>query len=204
MPIAEAGPLRMMGTLGFAGMCSGLVLVGVYLATKPTIDRNRAEALQAAIFEVLPGAESRKAFVLEGSKLKELPEGAEAPKGETVYAGYDKSGAMIGFAIPAEGPGFADIIEMIYGVDPKKRKVVGMKVLKDLETPGLGDKIRKDDKFVGAFKDLPVDPKIVAVKGGKSSPNEIDAITGATISSDAVVSIINKGNEKWLEHLPKE
>lgn len=204
MPIAEAGPLRMMGTLGFAGTCSGLVLVGVFLATKPTIDRNRAAELEEAIFQVLPGASSRKAFVLEGSKLKELPEGAKAPEGETIYAGYDKSGTRIGFAIPAEGPGFQDIIKLIYGVEPKTRKTVGMRVLQSLETPGLGDKIFKDEKFVGAFDDLAVDPKVIAVKGGKASPNEIDAISGATISSNAVVSIINKGNEKWLDYLPKE
>jgi electron transport complex protein RnfG len=204
MPIAEAGPLRMMGTLGFAGLCSGLVLVGVFLVTKPRIERNRAEALEEAIYRVLPGASSRKAFVLEGSKLTELPEGAKAPEGETVYAGYDKSGTRIGFAIPAEGPGFQDIIKLIYGVEPKTRKVVGMRVLEHKETPGLGDKIIKDEKFVGAFKGLTLDPKVVAVKKGKSAPNELDAITGATISSNAVVSIVNKGKEKWLEHLPKE
>jgi len=204
MPIAEAGPLRMMGTLGFAGLASGLALVSIFLVTKPRIERNRAEALEAAIYRVLPGATSRKAFVLEGSKLTELPEGAKAPEGETVYAGYDDAGTRIGFAIPQEAFGFQDKIKLIYGVDPKRRVLVGMEVLESKETPGLGDKISKDEKFVSAFKDLAVDPKVVAVKTGKSAPNEIDAISGATISSKAVVSIINKGNETWLEHLPKE
>ena len=45
MAAPEAGPLRMMATLGLAGMCSGLALVGIFLLTLPRIERNRAEAL---------------------------------------------------------------------------------------------------------------------------------------------------------------
>jgi electron transport complex protein RnfG len=47
-----------------------------------------------------------------------------------------------------------------------------------------------------------VDPEIVAVKKGtKTQPNQVDAITGATISSKAVVRIINEANQRWLERL---
>ncbi len=46
-------------------------------------------------------------------------------------------------------------------------------------------------------------PPIVTVKrGSKTAANEVDAITGATISSKAVVRIINEGNTRWLERLP--
>ena len=45
MNAPEAGSLRMMGTLGIAGMCSGLAVVGILLLTLPRIERNRAEAL---------------------------------------------------------------------------------------------------------------------------------------------------------------
>ncbi len=65
-----------------------------------------------------------------------------------------------------------------------------MEILDSRETPGLGDKIYKDAAFVANFASLSVDPEIVAVKkGNKSAPNQIDAITGATISSKAVVKI---------------
>ncbi len=56
--------------------------------------------------------------------------------------------------------------------------------------------------FVDDFKALSVEPTIVAVKKGtKSQPNEVDAITGATISSKAVVRIINETHAEWSAKL---
>lgn len=194
--------LRMMVTLGFAGVISGLALVGTYVATKPTIERNAAEALQAAIFEVLPGAARQRAMVLREGALAEAP--TPADKEPTIYAGYDASGALLGYALPAQGGGFQDTIGLIYGVAADGATLTGMRVLQSLETPGLGDKIIKDQRFVAAFEGLHVDPPIEAVKKGKRvSPNQLDAISGATISSKAVVKIINASNQTWLEHLPK-
>ena len=78
-----------------------------------------------------------------------------------------------------------------------------MEVLESRETPGLGDKIYKDAVFVAGFSALSVEPEIFAVKKGtKSQPNEIDAITGATISSKAVVRIINEAHAAWSAQLP--
>ncbi|MEJ2080907.1 MAG: FMN-binding protein, partial [Acidobacteriota bacterium] len=49
---------------------------------------------------------------------------------------------------------------------------------------------------------LSVEPKVVAVKHGtKTAPNEVDSISGATISSKAVVSIIQKENARFLSVL---
>jgi electron transport complex protein RnfG len=197
-----AGSLRMMATLGTAGLCSGLAVVGIFLLTQPRIERNRAEALEAAIFRVLRGASSRAAFVRRDGDLVRRGEAAgAAPAGSIVYAGYDEDGALLGFAIPAEGPGFQDTIKLIYGYDPDARRVVGMEVLESRETPGLGDKILKDDAFLENFRDLAVAPEVVVVKGGRSRDNEVDAISGATISSKAVVRIINDANGRWLEPL---
>jgi electron transport complex protein RnfG len=192
----------MMATLGFAGMCSGLAIVGIYLVTQPMIERNRAQALEAAIYRVLQGASSRVAFVLRGEELSryESPDGS-LPKEEAVYGGYDQAGALVGFAIPAEGAGFQDTIKLIYGYDVAARRVVGMEVLESRETPGLGDKIIKDAAFVGDFRNLAVEPDIVATKKGATRENEVDAISGATISSNAVVRIINESNRRWLERL---
>ncbi len=192
----------MMVTLGIAGMFSGLAIVGIFLVTQPMIERNRAEALEAAIYRVLEGARSRVAFVLREGKLArfESPDGS-LPKEEAVYAGYDEAGALLGFAVPAEGPGFQDTIKLLYGYNVERERVVGMEVLESRETPGLGDKIIKDMNFVGNFRDLAVEPKIVAVKGGRSQENQVDAISGATISSIAVCNIINNSNQLWLDRL---
>ena len=80
---------------------------------------------------------------------------------------------------------------------------MGMEVLESKETPGLGDKIFKDMEFVGAFRDLAVEPEVVVTKKGSTGDNEVDAISGATISSKAVVRIINQANARWLGSLPE-
>ncbi len=194
----------MMATLGIAGMCSGLALVGIFLLTLPRIERNRAEALEAAIFEVLRGASARVAFVVrEGVLARYESPGGNLPKEEAIYAGYDDTGQMVGFAIPAEGPGFQDTIKLIYGYDPARGRVVGMQVLESRETPGLGDKIMKDDTFLDCFRDLAISPDVVATKKGRTQDHEVDAISGATISSVAVVRIINQANARWIDRLPE-
>ena len=204
MAAPEAGPLRMLVTLGLAGLCSGIALVGIFLLTLPMIERNRAEALEAAIFEVLQGATERVTFVLRGGVLARFESpGGTLPKEEAVYAGYDQAGELVGFAIPAAGAGFQDTIRLIYGYDPARQRVVGMQVLESRETPGLGDKIMKDDAFLNCFRDLAISPEVVAVKKGRTRDHEIDAISGATISSVAVVRIINEANARWLERLPE-
>jgi electron transport complex protein RnfG len=194
----------MIATLGVAGMFSGLALVGIFLVTAPRIERNRAEALEKAIYEVLPKASTNRPFVVRDGALVpyESPDGS-LPKEEAVYAGYDESGQQVGFAIPSEGPGFQDTIKLIYGYDPGDRQVVGMRVLESRETPGLGDKIIKDMDFVGNFEALSIDPEIVVTKKGRSAPNEVDAISGATISSKAIAKIINGSNGRWLDLLPE-
>jgi electron transport complex protein RnfG len=192
----------MMVTLGIAGLCSGLAIVGIFLVTQPLIERNRAEALEAAIYRVLEGARTRVAFVLREGRLARFESPDDIlPKEEAVYAGYDEAGALVGFAVPAEGPGFQDTIKLLYGYNVERKRVVGMEVLESRETPGLGDKIIKDADFVDNFRDLAVEPEIAAVKGGRSQENQVDAISGATISSVAVVRIINEANLRWLDRL---
>ena len=77
-----------------------------------------------------------------------------------------------------------------------------MEVLESRETPGLGSRIADDPGFHSQFNDLAVEPQVVLVKGHGDKPNDVDAITGATISSTAVVKIINNADANWLPKLP--
>lgn len=191
----RAGPFRLIVTLGLAGLFSGLVIVSVFLATQPLIKRNQEEALEAAIYRVLPGSETRKIFVEKDGKLVE----ADSSEGvEAVFAGYDSSGKLVGYGIPSAGSGFQDTISLIYGYNPFEKKIIGMQVLESRETPGLGDKIIKDQNFLDNFTALEVEPEILSVASGtRTKANEVDSISGATISSKAVTRIINLGNQKW-------
>ncbi len=196
-----AGPLRLILTLAIAGLVSGIAIIGIYESTLPTITANKARELREAVFKVLPGVTQMQALVYRGEELVVVP---EPDKDEpVVYGGYDGEGQFVGYAVPAAGPGFQDTIGLLYGYVPGEKLIVGMEVLESRETPGLGDKIYKDMDFVNEFKKLVIDPEIVAVKKGtKTSDNQIDAITGATISSKAIVRIINEAHTAWAGQLP--
>jgi len=198
-----AGPssLRLVLTLAIAGLISGIAIIAIYESTLPTITANKARELREAVFKVLPGVSQMQLLVYRDGKLVAVEERRKDE--QVIYGGYDRQGAFAGYAIPGAGPGFQDTIALLYGYKPERNLVVGMEVLESRETPGLGDKIYKDADFVASFSALPIEPKIVVVKKGrKSQPNEIDAITGATISSKAVVRIINETHLEWSERLP--
>jgi len=194
------GSLRLVLTMAIAGLVSGVAIISIYEGTLPTITANKARELREAVFKVLPGVSGMQPLVFRDGALVAEPKPAAGDP--VVYGGYDPDGKFVGYAIPGAGPGFQDTIGLLYGYDAASRQVLGMEVLESRETPGLGDKIYKDMHFVGNFHGLSVDPTIVAVKKGtKTRPNEVDTITGATISSKAVVRIINETHAAWSGQL---
>jgi electron transport complex protein RnfG len=135
-------------------------------------------------------------YVVDDALVLQPPAGEDAASLEMVFLGYGENGEPIGFAITGGEFGFQDIIDLIFGYDPETGTVIGMKVLANKETPGLGDKIVKDSAFVAEF-DGPEAP-LAGVKSGRATgaANEVDMITGATISSRAVIAIINHRLER--------
>lgn len=195
------GPFRLIATLGLAGFLSGACLVGAFLYTQPLIQAARARAMEAAIYEVLPGCKRFEAMVLSDGKLVPSKSGSDENR---VFAGYDAEEQLVGYAIESGISGFQDVISALFGYVPQSQTIVGLKILESRETPGLGDKIFKDPEFAENFKKLQVEPEIRLVKKGeKQNPNEVDAITGATISSKAVVGLLNSGVGKWQEVLDR-
>jgi electron transport complex protein RnfG len=194
----EANSARMIVTMGAIGLIAGLLIVLTYQVTFPVIKRNKAEALERAVFEVIPGAGSKTTFLRDGDRLSVLE--GEDDTARKYYAGYDDTGRLVGVAIEASGQGFQDIVRLLYGYSPECRCIVGMKVLESRETPGLGDKIMTDDQFKANFDALDVEltgdgaavahPIEMVKHGEKSQPWQVEAITGATISSRAVANIL--------------
>jgi electron transport complex protein RnfG len=181
----------LLTTLGAGGAIAGLLLVIVYVLTLPAIEENKRRDLEVAIKEVLKGAERYDTlYVVNGALDAKVPAGADPAKLEQVYLGYGGDRQRIGFAFVAREPGFQDVVALIFGYDARKKQLIGMKVLESKETPGLGDKIEKDQAFVGQFREI--QPPLLGVKRGKrSKPGDVDMITGATISSKTVIRIIN-------------
>jgi len=204
-PKKEVSTFRLVATLAIAGALAGLLIVTVNQHTKPIIDKYKAEQLKIAVYEVLPGVDRYSTFYLVDNELAlTLPEGAKESEYKRAYVGYDASGQVSGVAISRGEPGFQDIIQVIFGFDPATGKLSGMKILDSKETPGLGDKIFKDMAFVNQFFAGPETPLLgVKIGAGKGAPNEIDMITGATISSKVVIRIINNAMAEWNPVLEK-
>jgi electron transport complex protein RnfG len=199
-PVKESvSTFRLVATLAIAGTLAGLLIVLVNQHTKPIIDKYKAEQLRKAVYEVLPGVERYNTYYLVDEALSSnLPEGAKESEYKRIYVGYDSSSQITGVAISRGESGFQDVVQVIFGFDPANGKLTGMKVLDSKETPGLGDKIFKDQVFVDQFFAGPETPLVgVKIGAGKGKPNEIDTITGATISSKVVIDIINHGLEEW-------
>jgi electron transport complex protein RnfG len=187
---------RLLLTLGVGGALAGFLIVFVFGATRPTIEANKAAALDAAIQEVLKAPQRYETlYLVNGALTTDVPAGAAAKTVERVYLGYAADGKRVGFAIPAGEPGFQDVIGLIFGYDPASKQLLGMKVLETKETPGLGDKIEKEpfrSQFDGALAPL------TGVKGAKDGKDrhQIQTITGATISSRTVIKAINRAIER--------
>jgi len=207
-PATPAGP--MIRTLMGIAMLSGFLVVLTYQLTKPLIEENQRKAIEAAVFQVIPGAVSRRDFVINEQGLVAVtPE--QSVDGIPLYAGYDAEGHLVGVAAKASAQGYADMIHLLYGYDPACQCIRGLKVLKLAETPGLGDKILSDTAFIANFEQLDarlsadgrdLANDIVTVKHGtKQNPWQIDAISGATISSKAVGKALNLSAKQLIPQL---
>jgi len=192
------------------GVLCGLIIVTVFQLTRPIIERNKAEALQKAIFHVLPQASTSIAYRLdESGDFK--PVDGENVGAARVYAGYDGEHELLGLAVEAQGMGYQDVIRLIYGYSFAKQAIIGIQVLETKETPGLGDKIQSDPDFLQNFQRLDVSlvadrsklahPIVPVRHGQKTHPWEVDSITGATISSTAVADILNRSAQYWVPRI---
>ncbi len=168
---------KLIITLTVIGLVSAFALAFVFLWTTPKIEEHQAMAKEEAIRAVLPGAEEIQ----------------EVKKGDQIfYEGY-KSGSRVGVAMVAEGGGFQGMIELMLGTDPASGKIYGIRVLTHSETPGLGANIT-GKKYKTNFVDKPFGDYNV-VKRPAESPMEVEAISGATISSEKVTTIVEKAVE---------
>lgn len=189
------------------GMLSALIIAWTFHMTEPVIRKNKTEALEKAIFAVIPDARSKVAFRLnEQGHFEEIKKYAETE--ERVYAAYDANKRLIGFAIKALGMGYQDVIELLYGYAPEQEAIIGMAILASRETPGLGSRIGTDSDFLRNFERLEVSlianrqmidhPIETVSKDQQVQQWQIDGIAGATVSSKAVGAILRRSTEMWI------
>jgi Na+-translocating ferredoxin:NAD+ oxidoreductase subunit G len=166
--------IRMVTALSTVAVMSGVTLVFVYRYSMPKIEANITQATEQGIKNLFPAAEDIKEIAVEG-----------------VYAAKDRTGKLLGYAFTAEGSGYQGTIKMIAGISPDLSVMNGIEILESQETPGLGAEIGRDG-FKEQFLGLETKEPVEYVKNQKpEKANQIEAITGATISSRAVVRILN-------------
>jgi Na+-translocating ferredoxin:NAD+ oxidoreductase subunit G len=106
-----------------------------------------------------------------------------------------KGGQLTSLAFESTGSGYGGPINVMIAIAPKDDVVQGIAVTTQSETPGLGTKIVDDPSFSAQFAKKPVDANF----GLTSAGGQIQAITGATVSSAGVSNAVNRGVELYQE-----
>lgn len=185
---------KMIVNMVLVAALTGVILSFVFMKADPLIQANKAKELRESIFKVLP----------EAKDFQPVEKTLGPDEKFILYVGVDDAGVPVGVAFKADGSGFQGNIGVMVGLDLDYTKMKAIEVLEQLETPGLGDRIR-EPQFKDQFKGVEVSPKVEYIKYRKpEKPNQIQAITGATISSDAVVKNINKAVAKVMKNFPRE
>jgi len=196
--------------VGIGAFCA-LLIVSVYQGTAGRIAENKARFLSNAIAQVLPAVRSTVEVSLDtNGALVAATEPANLP----AFLGYGEDGELVGAVITAQAMGYADNITVLYSYSFDLEAIVGFKVLETKETPGLGDKVEIEPHFLANFEALDarlnndgtaLANAIVTVKEGKKTdPWQLDGITGATITSDAIGVILNQGSSYWLPAIERD
>ncbi|KOR32919.1 FMN-binding protein [Achromatium sp. WMS3] len=197
--------IAMLRTLGSVATISGLLVVLTYKLTLPFIEHNQRQATEQAIAQIFPQVAKKLDFIVTSDGLQRPRKGLT---GETIYAIYDKDEVLQGVALPGAGQGYAGLIQILYAYQPSCHCIIGVKVLKMAETPGIGDRVTTDPKFQENFTDLSaklniqadgLEHPITAVKNGtKTKSWQIDSISGATISSRGLANGINVSAQRLV------
>ena len=153
--------------LNLAGACivSGVIIAVTYFITAPIAVQKTEMLKQQAMNDLVKDADN----------FKPVPNKVE-------WFAAEKSGKVIAYVIPNETKGYGGVIKMLVAVS-KEGKVIDYNVLSANETPGLGDNASKDffrNRFKGKTSEA-----LIVVKDPYNKEN-IDAMTGATITSTAV------------------
>jgi electron transport complex protein RnfG len=168
----------------------GLLIAVTSAALSPKIEQNKINKRNLLVGTLLQEANlEAKNFVLEAEIEIESLQGQK--ESFEVFKAMSETGERVGWSFNAIGPGFADKIELVVVVDKNFDKLIGFDVLASAETPGFGNQI-KFDFFRDQFKGAPAEGLKLETSGDNTKIDaEIIAISGATISSEAVVDIIN-------------
>lgn len=183
--------LKLGAILFMTSVVAATSLAAVYSITKPRILKSKEAEFIASLTLALPGADKDAILpvIKDGTVL--------------FYKGYTSPDTLklVGYAFTGRAFGYSSVIETMVGVDSTGR-VIGIRVLSQMETPGLGTKIQEvkygekaawvQKQFVG---------KMAAGCQVDKDGGEIDSITGATISSRATARSVSEGYHRIMDSM---
>ncbi|MBN1155772.1 RnfABCDGE type electron transport complex subunit G [candidate division KSB1 bacterium] len=184
--------IKLGGILLLVTVIAAAALAMVNSVTKPKIDEQKKLVIENALKIALPLAHKDAIVKVDSSEVE-------------YYKGYKtpEKNELVGYAIVAKGQGYSSEIETMVGVDTAGA-IIGLTVLHQVETPGLGTKIEEirygEEKPWFQVQFLGKTPEDLAVE---QDGGNIKAITGATISSRAVTNSIRDALNVLKEHLQK-
>lgn len=170
--------VMVVGKLVLISVVAAALLGITYVPTQAKLQENEQKAMNLKLLEVMPDATFEPVY---GDQVN-----AETGEKEILYyRAKDTSGNLMGYTFLSSEDGAKGTIVVVGGVDSTFSSITGMSVLSQEETPGLGSRIA-EDAFMDQFNALPLSQLSLSNSGGS-----IDSITGATISSQAVVDALN-------------
>lgn len=174
----EESIFKVAVNLILACLVSGVIIGLVYFVTAPIAVEKNEMTKQQAMKELVKDAESFKAV-----------------QGKEEWFAAEKGGKVIAYVVPSETKGYGGAIKMLVAATPDGT-IIDYNILSANETPGLGDNAAKEP-FKSQFKGKKIDDLIV-VKDPSNKEN-IQAMTGATISSRAVTKGIKEAAETIVQ-----
>ena len=189
--------LKEAGILFAITLIAGLVLGFVYEITKEPIRKQQELAIVRACQAVFAdastfddGAYSDWTAVVGEETIAEFA--AKGVEVGTIFAAKDASGNVLGCVIESTThEGYGGDIVLYVGVR-NDGTLNGISLLEISETPGLG--MQAEDVLVPQFAGKQVE-SFTYTKTGSQSDSEIDAISGATVTTEAVTNAVNAGLE---------
>lgn len=187
--VKDAGMLFLITVI--AGLCLG----AVYAITKDPIAKANEEKKQESYQRVFADAsfeeDARVSEALEAFEDR-IQEGQDDVEIAEALVAKDASGAKAGYVVQASAKGYGGSVVLAIGIT-NDGQIQAVDVLAaDDETPGLGQRCTEPDwigQYVGKST---ADLNLEVVKGSAASPNQIEAISGATITSSAVTRAIDE------------
>lgn len=179
--------IRLTGVLLAVCIVAAAVLGATNYITVDKIAEQAAIANDQARRSVL--SQAQEFTMLDGQEISELLAKADYDSVVEVYEAK-ANGNIVGYAIKTSPKGYGGEIEVMVGVDIEG-KVTGINVGNNSETPGLGQNATKPE-FQAQFIGKNWNDGVNVIKNGTPKDNEIVAIAGATITSNAVAKGVNQ------------